>query len=99
MHGCGSLPSATDGNLHTQLPRRLTHFGPVAGGFSIALCISPGPLEKPLLAKARHDLRHGAQKEGCHDRRFQQVVRRQTDLRSLVREGVTSTGASTAYKC
>ncbi len=23
MHGCGSLPSATDGNLHPQLPRRL----------------------------------------------------------------------------
>ncbi len=36
------------------------------------LCISPGPLERPLLAKARRDLRHGAQKEGCHDRRFQQ---------------------------
>ncbi len=31
------------------------------------LCISPGPLEKPLLAKARRDLRHSAQKEGCHD--------------------------------
>ncbi len=92
MHGCGSLPSATDGNLHTQLPQRLAHSVPVAGGFNIALCISPGPLEKPLLAKARHDLRHGAQKEGCHDRRFQQglgsAVRRQTDLRYLVREGV-----------
>ncbi len=36
MHGCGSLPSATDGNPHTQLPRRLAHSGPVAGGFSIA---------------------------------------------------------------
>ncbi len=23
IHGCGSLPSATDGNPHTQLPRRL----------------------------------------------------------------------------
>ncbi len=56
------------------------------------MCISPGPWERPLLAKAMCDLRHGAQKEGCHDRRFQQglgsAVRRQTDLRSLVREGV-----------
>ncbi len=46
------------------------------------LCISPGPLEGPLLAKARRDPRHGAQKEGCHDRRFQQglgsTVRGQT---------------------
>ncbi len=56
------------------------------------LCISPGPLKGPPLAKARRDLRHGAQKEGCHDRRFQQglgnAVRGQTDLRSLVRSGV-----------
>ncbi len=44
------------------------------------------------LAIARRDLRHGAQKEGCHDRRFQQrlgsAVRRQTDLWPLVRRGV-----------
>ncbi len=189
MHGCGSLPSATDGNLHTQLPRRLAHSGPVVGSFNIAqdpppqplrlpgaqgqlcqkhtvtqptsfipghsyqlsaynsnclsgashdysapllkgryrpsaqsftenagpygsgfadtsvgsashvihpvlaeaegsicglasrtpprngdsgLCISPGLLEGPLLAKARRDPRHGAQKEGCHERCFQQ---------------------------
>ncbi len=58
----------------------------------LGLCISPGPLEGPLLAKARCDLRHGAQKEGCHDRHFQKglgsAVRGQTDLRSLVRTGV-----------
>ncbi len=178
--GCSSLPSATDGNLHSQLPRRLAHSGPVRGSFNIAqdppqplmfpgaqgqlcqehtvnqpvsivpghsyrphghddsalcgflqgrdrpstqsfpenagpycssfastsagsashathpvlaetegsirglasqtstrngdsgLCISPGPLEGTPLAKARHYLRHGAQKEGCHDRCFQQ---------------------------
>ncbi len=29
MHGCGSLPSETDGNPYTQLPRWLAHFGPV----------------------------------------------------------------------
>ncbi len=56
------------------------------------LCISLGPLEGPLLAKARHDRRHGAQKKGCHDRRFQQglgsAVRGQTDLRPMVRKGV-----------
>ncbi len=56
------------------------------------LCISPGPLEGPLLAKARHDLRHGAQKEGCHDRHFQQglgsALQGQTNLQPLVRRGV-----------
>ncbi len=209
MHGSGSLPSATDGNPHTQLPERLAHSGPVAGGFDIAqdpplqpirlpgpqgqlcqkhtvtqtasfipghsyraddsiclsgvshdnsaprhflqgryhpstrsfpenagpyvsgfagttvgsaahvthpvlaeaegsirglaswtpprngdlgLCTSPGPLEGPLLAKARGDLRHSTQKEDCHDRLFQQglgsAVRGQTDLRYLVRRGV-----------
>ncbi len=30
------------------------------------LCISPGSMEGTLLAKARCDPRHGAQKEGCH---------------------------------
>ncbi len=211
MHGCSSFPSATGGNLHTQLPRRLAHSGPVAGGFNIAqdppsqplrlpmaqgqlcqehsvtqptvfvpgysyrlstddsnclsgashdnsvpssilhgryhpsvqiipenagpfgsgfggtsvgsashathpvlaeaegsihslaswtpprkcdsgLCISPGPLEGPLLAKARHDPRHSAQKEGCLDRHLQQelgsAVRGQTDLRPTVQRGV-----------
>ncbi len=206
MHGCVFLPSAIDGNPHTQQPRRLAHSGPVAGGFNIAqdpspqplrlpgakgqlcqehtvtqpaifvpghsyrlsaddsnclsgasrdnsaprgflrgrdrlsaqsfpdgsgfadtsvgsashptnpvlaeaqgsicglasrtplhngdsgLCISPGPLERPLLAKSRRELRHGAQKEGCHDSCFQQglgsAVQRQTDLQSLVREGI-----------
>ncbi len=33
-HGCGSLPSETDGNLHTQLPRRLAHSGAVRGSFN-----------------------------------------------------------------
>ncbi len=58
------------------------------------LCISPGPFEGPLLAKARRNPRHGTQKECCHDRRFQQglgaAVRGQTDLLSLVRRGVLS---------
>ncbi len=36
------------------------------------LCISPGPLEGLLLAKASRHPRHGAQKEGCHDSHFQQ---------------------------
>ncbi len=34
------------------------------------LDISPGPLVGPLLAKARRDTRHDAQKEGCHGRCF-----------------------------
>ncbi len=45
-HGCGSLPSATDGNSHT-LPRRLTHSGPVAVGFHIAQDPPPQPLSLP----------------------------------------------------
>ncbi len=57
------------------------------------LCFSPGPLEGPLLAKTRRDPRHGAQKEGCHDKCFQQglgsAVRGQTDLRPVVRRGVS----------
>ncbi len=56
------------------------------------LCISPDPLEEPPLAKARRDSRHGAQKEGCHDRCFQQglrsAVRGQTNLRSMVWGGI-----------
>ncbi len=47
MHGCGSLPSATDGNPHTQLPQRLSHSGPVAGGFNIALDPPPQSLILP----------------------------------------------------
>ncbi len=74
--------------------RGLASRTPLRNGDS-GLCISPGLLEGSLLAKARHDPRHGAQKEGCHNRRFQQglgnAVRGQTDLRSLVRRGVGPT--------
>ncbi len=47
MHGCGSLPSATDGNPHTQLPQRRAHSGPVAGGFNIAQDPPPQTLRLP----------------------------------------------------
>ncbi len=47
MHGCGSLPSVTDGNPHTQIPRRLANSGPVAGGFNIAQDVPPQPLRLP----------------------------------------------------
>ncbi len=71
--------------------RSLVSRTPLRNGDS-GLCISPGPLEGPLPAKTRHDPRHGAQKEGCHDRHFQQglgsTVRGQTNLRPLVRRGV-----------
>ncbi len=56
MHGCGSLPSATDGNLHTQLHRRLAHSGPVAGGFDVAQDPPPQPLRL-----------HGAQGQLCQE--------------------------------
>ncbi len=44
MHGCGSIPSATDGNSHTQLSRRLAHSFPVRGSFNIAQNPPPRPL-------------------------------------------------------
>ncbi len=47
MHGCGSLPSATCGYPHTQLPRRLAHSGPVAGGFNMAQDPPSQPLRLP----------------------------------------------------
>ncbi len=47
MHACGSLPSATDGNRHTPLPRQLAHSGPVSGGFNIAQDPPPQPLRLP----------------------------------------------------
>ncbi len=44
------------------LDKRLQRYTLWRNGDS-GLCISPGPLEGPLLAKARRDLRHGAQKK------------------------------------
>ncbi len=74
--------------------RSLVSRTPLPNGNS-GLCISPGPLEGQLLAKARRDPRHGAQKEDCHDRCFQQelesTVRGQTDLLPLFRRGVGPT--------
>ncbi len=43
MHGCSTLPSATDRNPHPQLPRRLAHSGPVRGSFNIAQDPAPPP--------------------------------------------------------
>ncbi len=89
MLGLGSASHAThpvlaeaEGSI-----RGLASRTPPCNGDS-GLCISPGPLEGHLLAKEWRDPRHGTQKEGCHDRRFQQglgsAVRGQTDLWSLV---------------
>ncbi len=47
MHGCGSLPSETDGNPHSQLPQRLANFGPVAGSFDFTQDPPPQPLRLP----------------------------------------------------
>ncbi len=65
-HATYPVLAEAEGSIHG-----LASWTPPRNGDS-GLCISPGPLEKPLLTKARHDLRHGAQKEGCHDRCFQQ---------------------------
>ncbi len=47
MHGRGSFPSETDGNPHSQLPRRLAHSGPVRGGTTFTQNPHPQPLRAP----------------------------------------------------
>ncbi len=85
-HATHPVLAEAEGSIHglaSQTPPRNGDSG---------LSISPSPLEGPLLANARRDPRHGSQKEGCHDRRFQQglgsAVWGQTDLQSLVWRGV-----------
>ncbi len=40
VHGRGSFPSETNGNLHSQLPRWLAHSGPVKGGTTFTQKVS-----------------------------------------------------------
>ncbi len=47
VHGRGSFPSETDGNPHSQLPRRLAHSGPVRGGTIFTQNPHPQPLRAP----------------------------------------------------
>ncbi len=47
VHGRGSFPSKTDGNPHSQLPRRLVHSGPVRGGATFTQNPPPQPLGAP----------------------------------------------------
>ncbi len=47
VHGCGSFPTETDGNLHPELPRRLANFGPVGGRVAISQIRAPQPLRVP----------------------------------------------------
>ncbi len=47
MHGRGSFPSKTEGNPHSQQPRRLAHSGPVRGGATFAQNPPPQPLRAP----------------------------------------------------
>ncbi len=47
VHGRGSFPSQTDGNPHSQLPRRLAHSGPVRGGTTFTQNPHPQPLRAP----------------------------------------------------
>ncbi len=47
VHGCGSFPSETDGNPHSQLPRRLAHSGSVRGGTTFTQNPHPQPLRAP----------------------------------------------------
>ncbi len=57
VHGRGSLPSKTDGNPHSQLPRRLAHSGSVRGGTALTQNPPPQPLRVP-----------GAQGQSCQER-------------------------------
>ncbi len=94
-YGSSFAGTSVESASHATHPVLAEAEGSICVKVTRGLCISPGPLEAPLLDKARHDPRHDAQKEGCHDRRFQQglgsAVRGQTDLRSLVRKGVGPT--------
>ncbi len=65
-HATHPVLSEAEGSICGLASRSPSHNG------DLGLCISPEPLERPPLAEARCELRHGAQKEGCHDRRFQQ---------------------------
>ncbi len=47
VHGRGTFPSQTDGNPHSQLPRRLAHSGPVRGGTTFTQNPHPQPLRAP----------------------------------------------------
>ncbi len=47
VHGRGSFPSKTDGNPHSQLPRRLAHSGPVRGGATFTQNSPSQPLRAP----------------------------------------------------
>ncbi len=47
VHGRGSFPSKTDGNPHSQLPRRLAHSGPVRGGATCTQNPPPQPHRAP----------------------------------------------------
>ncbi len=47
VHGRGSFPSETDGNPHSQLPRRLAHSGPVRAGTTFTQNPHPQPLRAP----------------------------------------------------
>ncbi len=47
VHGRSSFPSQTDGNPHSQLPRRLAHSGPVRGGTTFTQNPHPQPLRAP----------------------------------------------------
>ncbi len=94
-YGSGFADTSVGSTLHASLPVLAEAEGSIRGLVSwtpprkgdLGLCISPGPFEGSLLAKARRNPRYGAQKQCCHDRRFQQglggAVRGQTDLLSL----------------
>ncbi len=60
---CSSLPFATDGNWHLQLPRRLAPSGPVRGSFNIAQDLPPQPLMLP-----------GAQGQLCQEHTVTQLT-------------------------
>ncbi len=47
VHGCGSFPAETDGNPHSELPRRLAYSGPVGRRATISQILPPQPLWGP----------------------------------------------------
>ncbi len=93
-YGSGFTGTSVGSALHATHPvlaeaegsiRGLASRTPPRNGDS-GLCISPGPFKGPPLAKARRDLTHSAQKEGCSNKGWGALCEGQTDLRSWSEE-------------
>ncbi len=84
-HAPPSMLVETTGSTQRMASRTLAYQG------ESGLCNSPDPLEEPMVDGEGRGHGVGPHQESCHDRRLQHrlggAVRRQTDLRPLVKDG------------